>query len=237
MAEKASPKFLARLVKHVTAEGVTVTRTKKGLLFRFPNGSTEMIHFTPSDHRWQANTRASFRRAGISWPGDDTTPKVPDNVSGGGLTHQSRDRARAALVKLGNPTDVTPAEITQAVEELFDLTLPHVTASRMLYHSGFRPTLERRRKAVIWERELSETEAAELFAQTIDVEPATEPMPAIEPATVQPSAQDPEREFIDSVDSWPLNLELLQDDMTLGQLRAFAAAAGLNIEVRTWKGI
>jgi hypothetical protein len=61
-----------RLIKYVEPQGVTVTMTKSGLLFRFPNGGTEMIHYTSSDWRATRNNRANFRRNGIAWPGDDS---------------------------------------------------------------------------------------------------------------------------------------------------------------------
>jgi hypothetical protein len=61
-----------RLIKYAEAQGVTTKRTRKGIYFYFPNGQSDLIHWTQSDWRATRNSRANWRRNGIAWPGDDS---------------------------------------------------------------------------------------------------------------------------------------------------------------------
>lgn len=46
-------------------------QTTKGLRVNFEDGGSTMLHWSTSDGRAMANTRADFRRHGITWPYDD----------------------------------------------------------------------------------------------------------------------------------------------------------------------
>jgi hypothetical protein len=279
-----SGKELKRIVQHVETQGVTITRTKKGLLMRLPNGKTTMLHFTNSDHRGRLNFRAELKRAGVTLP-DEKLPntQIAEYIMRP-MTPKVLDRARTVLDLLGNPPEVSSGQLTQVLKTQglpVDPTFP----PRALYHTGYRPTPKTRgRFGTVWQRELTEAEAAADLAATLAAEDAgldvtqsftdaelaaqelaarpLELVPDLQPEADQPETPNPEgfsmtvkthwrpehehddvqqldagdgREFIDTVDSWSVDLASLPPKTRIAQLAEHYRAAGLAVELRVWR--
>lgn len=316
-----SMKEIARIIEFIEPQGVGVTRTKKGLLLRLPNGDTDMIHFTNSDHRAYANTRARLRRAGIDLPTDRHAAKnLPDYITAGSMRATTLDRARRILEEMGSPGRITSNAFMEAGG-----APTHGLANRTLYHLGWLPQTDKKRAHKIWiqpidqedepmteeqllervERNANATWAPfrgakgsvahrvyQLLAETgqaLSTTEIREKLPDAHATTVssslsnlkkrevialsqgrwhlesispqigpdaeqveepEPEAEDDDeqdelprtgihghvgdREFIDSVNSWALDLAILGEDMSIDQLKRTLRAAGLDFEVRVW---
>lgn len=205
-------KFHQQLINFVEPQGVSITRTTSGLLFRFPNGETEMIHFTQSDWRATRNARANFKRNGIQWPGDWGDKKRVNP------TAKTLTRVREYVDSIADPLDggVTVTSVVDATGVSFPSVVPALqklgwwkaTPSRL---SHWLPPIENPKEVI-----------EEVLA---DDEP--------EPTTVP--SRSHEREFIDTVDSWTANLEDLDATITVGSLLSAYRAAGLRLELRVWR--
>lgn len=316
-----SMKEIARIIEYVEPQGVSVTRTKKGLLLRLPNGKTEMVHFTNSDHRAFENQRARLHRAGIELPTDRHALKnLPDYITAGSMRQATLDRAQRVLDDMGSPRKVTATEFMEAGG-----APNHGLANRTLYHLGWLPQTDRKRAHKIWlqpieneEEPMTEEQLLERVERNVNMEliewhgtkgsvaeriytllaqagregmttaALRAALPESNPATVSSSlsnmkktnlvasptwgvyalpaaaaaASEPEvevqdevdeeleqdtppvhtgihgnigdREFIDSVNSWVLDLSVLGDDLTLGNIKAMLRSAALDFELRVW---
>lgn len=223
-------KEILRIVKHIEPQGVTVTRTKKALLLRLPDGTATTLHLTTSDHRAAANARARLRRSGVTWPGDAHPSPLPPSITEAKLQRATIELARETLNKLDNPMVLTVKEMTRALPD--NKGCGPLTVPRMLYHSGYRPN-GKRGNAVLWERELTDAEANAMFAPEDQELPQLRIVENIEDEPAVNTDADG-REFIDSVDSRVMDLDTLDPALTVSQLRQVLAAAGLRMEVRTW---
>jgi hypothetical protein len=201
-------RFHQQLMDYVEPQGVTVTRTTKGLLFRFPNGETEMLHFTNSDWRATRNTRANFRRNGIQWPGDFGDKKRPSTTAG------TVKKVEAYLATLPAGEHVSSSHVAAGA----NVSFPAV-AGAMVKLGWWKESTERLAK---W--------APPIENPTEVVEEVTEP--DAEP-TPTPSAHY--REFLDTVDSWVTELEDIEGGMTVQQLLSTCRAMGLAVELRVWR--
>jgi hypothetical protein len=119
-----------RFTKDMEAQGVRVTRTKKGLLLRLPDGGTYMKHFTDSDHRGAKNTAAALKRAGITMPGTRTAD-LPPYITEGTIKQSTKDRVYNWVRKVGYPGTIFAKDYCE--EEHVDPG----SANRHLYHAGF----------------------------------------------------------------------------------------------------
>lgn len=324
-----SMKEIARIIEYVEPQGVAVTRTKKGLLLRLPNGKSEMIHFTSSDHRAYENNRSRLHQAGIELPMDKyALKKLPDYITAGSMRQTTLDRAARVIADMGSPRQVTAVEFMEAGG-----APTHGLANRTLYHLGYLPQTDRKGAHKVWmqpmeqdeepmtEEQLLERVSANASRQPIEWhgqkgsvaariytvlaergEPMTQKqlslaLPDANPSTISSSvanmkkrglvtmvsfgfyalpsvAERPEpeperdqtfpvdtdsgdfdqetedivqrevhtgihghvgdREFIDSVNSWALDLSLLDHGLTLGSIKDLLRAAALDFEVRVW---
>lgn len=186
-----SRKEIARLLDHVEPQGVTLTRTKSGVLMRMPDGkATAMVHFTSSDVNMRKALRAQLKRAGVSWPTDagpvraEITDHKPtrrslEQVSQALAGWDQRYITGSQLVRLmGGEPDYSKAKESGASR---GMTL--LAAQRCLYHLGWIPTGPA--KARKWLRPLElEPEPVHLL------EPEPEPTP--EPETVETDTPEPE---------------------------------------------
>lgn len=73
MAE--STKRMRIVLVSLERQGCEVTPTNKGWFVKFPNGDSMTLHRTDSDHRAERNTRSRVKRAGLTWPFDQTNGK------------------------------------------------------------------------------------------------------------------------------------------------------------------
>lgn len=201
----------AQLINYVEPQGVTVVRTTKGLLFRFPNGGTEMIHFTQSDYRATRNARANFRRNGIEWPGDSTAHKVTKNPSAKTL--------EAVAPVLAGRDNLIVNDVAR------DAGVGFYAAQGALVKLGWwRDYGNPKSSAVRWHPPI---ENPSEVVEEIDAA-AEEPEPT-------PTDQ---REFLDTVDSWAVDLDAIANENRLiyvNDLVASYRAAGLAVELRVWK--
>jgi len=206
-------RFHEQLINYVEPQGVVVSRTTDGLRFKFPNGKSDAIHFTQSDYRATRNTRANFRRNGIEWPGD----------------------ARGGKKQVKNPSPKTLAAVEAAVAGKDDLSITDVaTATGISFYAvqgalvklgWWRDYGSSRSSNVRWHPPLEDPKAP---AESMVIEPADDD--ADQPDPTPPA----EREFLDTHDSWTVDVDAVEA-ITMGDLRAAYQAAGLAFEVRVWK--
>lgn len=122
---------IAKWSRAMENQGVKVTRTKKGLLLRLPDGSSAMKHFTESDRRGPKNLASVLRRAGVTSPDDKKPATLPKYITEGTITSRSRERMIQFIESHDFPTMVFSRDV---VDEL-GMDPGHV--NRVLYHCGF----------------------------------------------------------------------------------------------------
>lgn len=203
-----------RLIKYVEPQGVSVTRTKKGLLFRFPNGETEMIHFTQSDWRATRNARANFRRNGVEWPGD-LRGKKPYKA-----TVEKVRGAVEALVARGEEVTSIAIKRELGMQAGAENSVKNAMIALGWWHDYRTPGS---RQTLVWHPPLEN--GSEVVEEVEDAEDDNGDL------LVKP----PAREFIDTVDSWCVDVDTLDQSTTVAQLRAMFAASGLKAELRAWR--
>jgi Fe-S-cluster formation regulator IscX/YfhJ len=224
-----------RIVDYVTPQGVTTTRTTKGLLFRFPNGETEMLHYTVSDWRGTRNFRANLRRNGIEYPGDysDRKNKKPPMKS-------SIERVKEALKDL-DPDRVTTvqlhAKLTEHGQTMNTSTIQHVMIHLGYWHD-YKPS--KSRKTFVWHPPIDPKEIIEpvedmknLVEYADDTTDQTDANGETVIVSIPKETHIPM--VIDDRNSWPVQLDHLDGTITIDQLRIIYMAAGLNVEMRVWR--
>lgn len=174
-----------RFVRICEDQGIGVTRTKKGLLLRFPDGTSTTQHFTNSDVRAEKNQIARFRRAGMVHPNDTRkqTEELPSYITNGTITQKTKEKIVNYVVQQGFPESVLASAVVK------DLDVDPAWANRALFHTGFRPGVAKNRKIgrpwytpenILGMRVDEEAPAGEKeTSETIDVGPVTvgEPEP------------------------------------------------------------
>lgn len=259
----------AIFIKSMEEQGVGVTRTRKGLFLRLPDGTSTSLHFTNSDYRAQQNLINRLRRAGVRHPED------PKNVERLGrqitdaqpVAQKTKDRILEYVVAAGYPQAVTVKGIILATG------MAHITITRALYQMGFKPIPGRynSRDWLVPDEVLAkkpepepEPDVEVKLRETTVLEPTPdEPEQNAEPESPTfscsicgsdehdylghpspptpvpkaPAKEKPEREFIDTHDSWTLDLKELGrfGFFTVEQLATVLRAAGLEMEIRVWR--
>jgi hypothetical protein len=123
-----------RFIRFCEDQGIKVLRTKKGLMIRFPDGTSTVQHFTTSDVRALQNQISVFRRAGMVHPNDTRAQKdLPSYITGGTISHKTRQRILDLVEQLGYPDTVYSSTVVK------ETTMDPTSANRALFHSGFRP--------------------------------------------------------------------------------------------------
>jgi hypothetical protein len=283
---------IARFTKAMEDQGVGVTRTKKGLFLRLPNGESDMVHFSNSDVRSFDNLVARLRRAGVQHPDDPKVLKdLPKYITEGTVKEASKDRIYSYVRDHGYPTEVFQGEVSTEIK------LEPSQTNRSLYHAGFVPSLakDRRRRTRAW------LTPAWLLEEKPEEEPVAEPAPTphtdaalmdfadrarkaqeavnalgagpkpmdlteeeseafvegmqsqgrMLPPDVDRFGQTEEeqerdrpldvsretsgREFIDTHDSWTLDLSNKPAHLTLSDYLTILESAGLGYEIRVWR--
>lgn len=234
-----SRKEIARLLDHIEPQGVTTTRTTKGVLLRLPDQSTTMLHFSGSDVREAKNVRARLKRAGVSWPTDGDA--LPDAILTSRPQKRTLDKASAALERWEGRS-ITGAQLRRLLPEGESMTVH--TSQVVLWHLGWTPTGPATARK--WLRPLAaepEPEhlltSAELAARELAAQPQAEPEApqlALVPDDVPAAPAGALREFIDTADSWTASPAALPPELTVTQLAQVLAAFGLQSEIRVWRG-
>lgn len=128
-----TPSQQQRFIRICEDQGIRVTRTKKGLFLRFPDGSSTVQHFTQSDVKANQNQIARFRRAGMTHPDDPRGPvKLPAYITSGTISAATRKKIVDFVVGADFPEVVYQKDVTRA------LNMDPGWANRALYHTGFR---------------------------------------------------------------------------------------------------
>lgn len=251
-----------RFVRSMEDQGVGVTRTKKGLLLRLPDGESTSVHFTNSDVRAEQNLIARLRRAGVRHPDDPrNVADLPENITNAVVADRSKRKIMGAIEAMGYPEYVRVVDLENRTGQA------HITITRALYAMGFIPIVGKRNardwktpedilalrpeSPTIPEREATPEEEAAILASIespdfVEVGPPApinfDPPLSTEEAEAYVKATDKqeEREFIDTHDSWVLDLDrlaggLFVDSIPLAQLKTVLEAAGLNMEIRVWR--
>jgi hypothetical protein len=246
---------IERFVRSMEEQGVGVTRTTKGLLLRLPDGETTSLHFTNSDVRAPINLMARLRRAGVRHPDDPKDVReLPSNITEGpAVAARTKQKVIDYIVETGFPEVLT-------VKELVDHTeMVHITATRAMYQMGFTPVKGKRgaRDWIVPEEILAKkpkqedwlTGAPEVGRVAETESPTFQPPLTLAEAEAYEEAMNPtrdeaevarlkslgEREFLDTHDSWVVDLSKLPMHMTLGDYFTSVAASGLEVEVRVWR--
>jgi len=244
-----------RFIYSMEDQGVGVTRTKKGLFLRLPDGESTTVHFTNSDVRAIDNLIARLRRAGVRHPEDPkNVAQLPRQITEGDVSRRTKDKVLAAMQQLDYPDSVRVVQMAETAH------LEHVTTSRALYHMGFTP-IEGKRNARDWltpEEILALKPAPPVEPEVPDVEQGVaahdDLMKFVEGANAAQAAVDamgmgrpdvsretvvrnPNREFLDTHDSWVVELQQLPMSMTIGDYLQALDASGLDFEVRLWRRV
>lgn len=247
---------IARFAKSMEVQGVGVTRTKKGLLLRLPNGESTMLHFTASDVRAITNLKARLRRAGVNHPDDTRAVELPDYITAGSVREKSKKLAWQWVRDHDFPDEVHGKDFAE-------LGWDPGQCNRVLYHAGFVPSDRVGKKGRSWAvpewlaeegvalhrtqaeaalaaavegaREAGRTIGRELLAE--DEESPTFPESEVVTTQAVHTIQTNGREFIDSVDSWVVDLVRLPMNMTIGEYFQSLDASGIDFEIRMWRRV
>ena len=177
--------------------------------------------------------KAKLKRAGVTWPTDKH-----DNTRPGKPYPATIRAVEAALARLGNPTDrVRSQDLMHALAEV-DPPIARSSVRRYMLWAGWEPRGNTVAMTFVRPEASAPVNIAEWMdpapAEAAPVEAEAEPTPeaAWEPVTVE--APPAVREFIDSADSWTLDLDALAD-MPLADVRRVLQATGLEVEFRVWR--
>jgi hypothetical protein len=221
-----SKKETARLLTHIEAQGVVTTPVKNGVMLRLPNGESTTVHFSVSDHRGPLNMRAFLKRNGIDWPTDKHDVKV---------SKATKERGDIVLEKMGNPSTIRAHDFHIAAG-LIDWKVSNTTVANYLYSKGYEGvgnTVQRR--FVIPDPFV--VEAPKLKSD--EVSPQSHPIVSIVktplPEILTKESTLEVREFLDTHDSWVVNMDILPDTLTVRDMKLVLAALGVSFEVRVWK--
>lgn len=255
-----SPKEIRVVIKHLQDQNIRMKRTKNGYLVYLPDGKTQMIHLTPSDHKGHMSLRAAFKRAGVTWPTDaqlavkeDFETELPSYITTGRPQERTLNRYRVVLDRMHEDgiTEISTGDLANRVGGTKDYSGMYRSLLALDYepipgpHKGQR--LWRKRPDLIplkgydWqaENEAAMTEAADAGVM---MTPVPHPSAGLHPQGVTPGADKPdpsvpkEREFIDTHDSWTIEMRAsVVAGMSVRDLRQTMNAAGLEMEIRVWK--
>jgi hypothetical protein len=237
-----SAKEIKEIVKHIEPQGVVVEKTKDGLRLKLPNGETAGVHWTGSDSRGGMALRASLKRAGVSWPWDHQKSKEKMMADAENEYLSGRKPQKRTLDKVQQAVDAIHArgEVEIAPPEVKKLTGigDYGTLYRGLAALGY-VILGKKGKTRVWHKPgLALPEVAAPLVAAVDPD-YPEISKAAKAALEQPAPTAPvgprQREFIDTHDSWTIELKsTAMNEMTVRNLRHVLLAAGLQLEIRVW---
>lgn len=132
-----------RIADYAQQQGVDLTRTKKGILFRFGTGHTSMLHFTGSDVRQKLNLASEFHRNGIEFPDDARPLELHREITERKPRPETVARIAQAISHIDNPIKISPMELKDVVSDYYDVR-------RALYSLGYRPFRKPNGKLTRW---------------------------------------------------------------------------------------
>lgn len=262
MPEQMSEPKVNQFIFAMQDQGVVVTRTKKGLFLRLPNGESTTLHFTNSDTRAKQNLIARLRRAGVRHPEDDRgVDKLPPTITESG---QPAPKTRTAILE--HVRSNAYPEVVHVLDIAEVSGLEHVTISRALYHMGFLPTKGKRNtrdwltpEEILAERPpvgIAAEPPAATFNLTGMVHRARKAQEAVndlgagkpdvdrfgqtqeEQEEVGLSSLADDLEFIDTRDSWVIPLEKMVGETYWRIIKdrfEMLDILGMDYEVRVWR--
>jgi len=192
----------------IDQQGGYSKRTAKGIMFYFPDGSQSLMHFTSSDPRAMLNQRAMWLRHGLVWPLDGVDKKATKSLS-------NKEQVQLFIESYKDDEMMGTAEIAEA------LSVPSSAVRRWMTAAGFkqfgRPEDGRK---LFW---------AKSYTVAVGFE---QPEPVAEPVKVQKTG---DREFIDSHDSWVMDLTHVDGTSSMAQFHSIMVGLNLAYEIRVWK--
>jgi hypothetical protein len=224
-----------RIIDYVTPQGVTTTRTTKGILFRFPNGDTEMLHYSVSDWRGTRNFRANLKRNGIEYPGDyaNARKKNPPMKS-------SIERVREALKDL-DPNRITTVDLHEKLKSQGQ-NMNTATIQQVMMHIGYWHDFKKpkSKQTFVWHPPVDPKEIIEPLEDMEDLveyadDTTDQDATTIEEIIVQANKDADREESLSTDNAWTVQLDLIDGNITIDMLRMLYMAAGLNVEMRVWR--
>jgi hypothetical protein len=219
-----SKKETAKLLTHVEAQGVQVTNVKNGFMLRLPNGESTTVHLSVSDHRGPLNLRAFLKRNGIDWPTDRSKDIK--------LLKSTIAKGEKVLERMGYPNTVRMHDFGIAAS-IDDWIPSNGTIANFLVFKGYEPVGNTVQRRYIMPAEIvTELKSDEISVQAKPiVSIVKDPLPHI----LEKESTVEVREFLDTHESWTVNMEILPDTLTVKDMKLMFAAMGISFEVRVWK--
>lgn len=199
-------KEMRQLFSKLTDAGIPVQQTKAGWQVLAPDGSIITVHRTESDHRAMKNTMARLKRAGVQLDKEiDLDTKA---------RKQTLEAISRTLIEMGNPEQFSVSKVYTALD------MAPQTVYRGLDQLGYHKAGHG-----VWAQN-ADTQVEEVFdLKAIEATPVVEYI--VETAK-------PEREFIDSADSFTIDPKDIAD-LTIDQVTRMVAVSGLKYEIRVWR--
>ena len=179
-----SQKDTRRVVRGLEKQGAKIKKTKDGHRVLFPDGTTEMVHWSTSDHRATANMRSAVRRAGFHWPLDGEGKGTVMAKAGTGIDPRkiiTQNKIRRVLSNL--PTE---GFTTSDAVKLSGVSFTGMANN--LPELGYNQTFHPETKQKLWlkvQKKSTKSQPVEEPVVTID----TEHYPEIDAAKARESAQ------------------------------------------------
>lgn len=199
-------KEMRQLFSKLTDAGITVQQTKAGWQVLAPDGSIITVHRTESDHRAMKNTMARLKRAGVQLDKEiDLDTKA---------RKQTLEAISKTLIDMGNPEQFSVSRVYSTLE------MAPQTVYRALDQLGYHKAGHG-----VWAQNTEPQVEQVLDLKAIDATPVVEYI--VETAK-------PEREFIDSADSFTIDPKDIAD-LTIDQVTRMVSVSGLKFEIRVWR--
>lgn len=217
-----------RIIRHLVAQGCTRVDVKEGVRLLHPSGKgTVILHWTTSDYRALANTRAEVKRLGLKWI-DEPLERKEERVNDSTIQLDELEKILAAVKQakdlftaqeIASKTGISPQRVFKAL-----------------------PLIGCERDGSYWAPPDDRPAMPEQPKPKQTTPPTAPPAPPVGVDTIQrgaglPTPPKPQpapaprvqiREFVDPRNSWTIP--------TPATLQKYADEMGLNIEVRVWRG-
>lgn len=246
-----SRKEIDTVLKGLEAQGCELVPRKNGTVVRFPNGGHTSFHYSQSDTNDRKYSRALIRRNGLKWPLDGESRKkdimapagrprneqkwaairatLAHREEQGYTTHQmallrketgeSDAFLRRVLIEEGYSKDEATATWSKPSAG------PVTVESKLVVPGYSTPFFE---EPKIMPSKL--TEAIKTAGQTTAATPVN-----VNPVSAPAPVKETDREFIDTHESWTIDINPSIKAQTVDDLLRIYAAAGLEMELRVWR--
>jgi hypothetical protein len=222
-----SKKETAKLLDYIEPQGVDITPVKNGYLLRLPNGETTTVHLSVSDHRGPANLKATLKRAGVKWPTDSNY-----GGSRSGIQHEHTKKFGEKLLLSFNYAEVIKASDLRLKAQEIGWNPTSNTIRKFMISKGYQSIGAT--SGLKWKKitpivtERKELIEQDNVAEIVSINSET-------PNPLDRVIKETPREFLDTHDSWTINLDILPHNLSLGDTMMMLKAMGLKFEIRVWK--